>query len=340
MAAQPALVHACTGFAAAPAESAAGGLRVARVDDLWQHANNLSGWQQQYDQLSRGRFQGELQELWLDDLQVFEERTSQALRQRCRIPEGTLWVGITLARDGSRIDGQAAADDGMMVCAHPDEFELGTPAGHRIFGVVTRLDALRTHASRVGQALHTGDLRQAGWLHCSAATLARLREGLGQVLSSPMEAAAGSQHPQARQHVQQAVFDMVLAALGEAQGRADEATDRPSAARRRDLVRAVMADLQSQPDAVPTVPELCERFHVSRRTLQYAFEDVVGESPAVYLRCMRLNAVQRLLREGRVTQVQDAAAQHGFWSLSQFTADYRRHFGERPSDTRERARAG
>ena len=335
MAAQPALVHACTGFGATPARRP---LRVARVDDLWQHANNLSGWQQQYDQLSRGRFEGELQELWLDEVQVFHEHTSQALRQRCRIPAGALWCGITLTNDGSRVDGQAATHDGMMVCANPGEFELSTPTEHRIFGVVTRLDALRAHAERVGHRLHTEAFTQPAWLSCSAESLARLREGLGQVLNEAADAALSSHHPQAREHVQQAVFDMLLAALGEAH--ADDGADRPSAARRRDLVRAVIAELQAHPDTVPTVPELCERFHVSRRTLQYAFEDVVGESPAVYLRCLRLNAVQRLLREGTVAQVQDAAAQHGFWSLSQFTADYRRHFGERPSDTRARAQLG
>jgi AraC family ethanolamine operon transcriptional activator len=57
----------------------------------------------------------------------------------------------------------------------------------------------------------------------------------------------------------------------------------------------------------------------------------------IYLRSLRLNAVRRELLAGTCCRVQEVAARWGFWSLSQFAADYRRQFGERPSDTRLRA---
>jgi AraC family transcriptional regulator, ethanolamine operon transcriptional activator len=109
--------------------------------------------------------------------------------------------------------------------------------------------------------------------------------------------------------------------------------------RRRRLVRAACERMASRPLALPTVPELCESLHVSRRTLQYAFETVVGSSPVVYLRSLRLNAVRRELHAGTPLTVQDAAARHGFWSLSQFGSDYRRLFAERPSQTLALARS-
>ena len=40
------------------------------------------------------------------------------------------------------------------------------------------------------------------------------------------------------------------------------------------------------------VPELCEQLHVSRRTLQYCFQDVLGMAPATYLRTLRLNGAR------------------------------------------------
>ena len=110
--------------------------------------------------------------------------------------------------------------------------------------------------------------------------------------------------------------------------------------RRRQLVRRACDHTaeRARAQAVPSVPDLCEHLHVSRRTLQYAFETVVGSSPLGYLRALRLNAARRDLLIGAAPTVQEAAGRHGFWSLSQFANDYRQHFAERPSQTLARAR--
>jgi AraC family transcriptional regulator, ethanolamine operon transcriptional activator len=88
-------------------------------------------------------------------------------------------------------------------------------------------------------------------------------------------------------------------------------------------------------DRAINVPELCEQLHVSRRTLQYCFQDVLNMAPATYLRAIRLNGARRDLsnaaRESH--SVQDVAAAWGFWHLSQFATDYRKMFGIRPSET-------
>lgn len=88
-------------------------------------------------------------------------------------------------------------------------------------------------------------------------------------------------------------------------------------------------------DQVITVPQLCERLHVSRRTLQYCFEDVLDISPMQYLRVIRLNGARRHLRENLsdARTVRDVAADWGFWHFSQFSSDYRKLFGQSPSES-------
>jgi AraC family transcriptional regulator, ethanolamine operon transcriptional activator len=84
------------------------------------------------------------------------------------------------------------------------------------------------------------------------------------------------------------------------------------------------------------VPELCSQFHVSRRTLQYCFEETLGMTPMAYLRAIRLNGARRDLCSAEVRHsgaVQEIAAGWGFWHLSQFAADYRKLFGKRPSES-------
>jgi AraC family ethanolamine operon transcriptional activator len=87
-----------------------------------------------------------------------------------------------------------------------------------------------------------------------------------------------------------------------------------------------------------SIPQLCRAFRVSRRTLQYAFQEICCVSPGAYLRVLRLNGVRRALRapERTFLDVQDLAAQWGFWHPSQFACDYKKLFGERPSDTLRR----
>jgi AraC family ethanolamine operon transcriptional activator len=88
-----------------------------------------------------------------------------------------------------------------------------------------------------------------------------------------------------------------------------------------------------------TVEDLCRELGVSRRTLQYSFREVLRVNPVSYLRALRLNGVRRALKSAdqRCGSVQDIAARWGFWHLSHFACDYRRMFGELPSETLSRS---
>jgi AraC family ethanolamine operon transcriptional activator len=79
---------------------------------------------------------------------------------------------------------------------------------------------------------------------------------------------------------------------------------------------------------------------VTERSLQRGFQDVVGTTPKAYIQAQRLTNVRRQLRgaDPSRTRVADVANEWGFWHLGQFAADYRRHFGERPSETLRRRR--
>ena len=79
---------------------------------------------------------------------------------------------------------------------------------------------------------------------------------------------------------------------------------------------------------------------VSERTLQYAFLDRFGLTPAAFLKARRLASVSATLKRhnGPNTSIGDIAAQFGFWHSGQFAADYKRAFGELPSETLSRSR--
>ena len=81
---------------------------------------------------------------------------------------------------------------------------------------------------------------------------------------------------------------------------------------------------------------------VSTRTLELAFRDVLGATPTAYILTRRLNKARReLLEEGRVAgTLADLALKNGLFHFGRFSRDYKALFGESPSETRSRPRAG
>lgn len=80
---------------------------------------------------------------------------------------------------------------------------------------------------------------------------------------------------------------------------------------------------------------------VSDRVLQKTFAMELGLSPTAYLRRVRLAKARIELsdRIDRATSVTDVAFACGFTHLSKFARDYRRRYGERPSETLRRGKA-
>jgi len=86
------------------------------------------------------------------------------------------------------------------------------------------------------------------------------------------------------------------------------------------------------------VQELCEISGASWRTLDYAFKERFGVTPKAFLSARRLNAVQQELRDAKPVRgaVGRAAGALEFWHMGDFARDYRRLFGELPSETLRR----
>jgi AraC family ethanolamine operon transcriptional activator len=85
--------------------------------------------------------------------------------------------------------------------------------------------------------------------------------------------------------------------------------------------------------------ELARAARISDRGLRYAFTDLLGVSPTRYLALLRLHEASRRLSAAGAnrTSVKSVAMSCGWWDLSRFAANYRRAFGEHPSDTLSRA---
>ncbi len=107
------------------------------------------------------------------------------------------------------------------------------------------------------------------------------------------------------------------------------------------IVNAVDSLLRDRP-AQPIYTEgLCAALGVSARKLFDAFAGTYGQSPHQFLKYRRLSLVRRALRTvgPEHASVKWAALSHGFINSGRFAGEYRRLFGEMPSQTLAGGRA-
>ncbi len=85
----------------------------------------------------------------------------------------------------------------------------------------------------------------------------------------------------------------------------------------------------------PYMSELCEKAHVSERTVQKAFRHIMGMSPLTFLHRLRLHRARDELRKANsgTTTVTEVATNWGFWHFGEFSRAYKNCFGEVPSRT-------
>jgi len=307
--------------------------RTVVAHDVDEHAHNLSNWEQSYDQITAGSFDGVLEEWQAHGLQIFRERSSHAVRQSCCVWPDAYWFGIEPHAAGMRINGRQVGADMIMTRPGSREFELMTPERHDILGIVIQRNTLLEEAQRHGCTIAWSTLVDAELLHVDSDGLQACRQHITALLASPTQSEDSTQKQEQKQaHMQEQVVAALLLMLDSSEVESQACT---SLTRRRRIVsEARNYAMQNQTQPV-TVPMLCTHLHVSRRTLQYCFEDVLGMSPMSYLRSLRLNGVRRqlLCSDKGPQRIGDVAAAWGFTNFSQFSSDYKKLFGNSPSAT-------
>lgn len=309
------------------------GFHARIATDADAHAANLSAWDQMYDQLSSGKFYGNISELWMGRLQLFCEFTSHTVRQSCKPWKGSWWFGIPvqdfrLGRIGSNCIGK----DAIAVRSGNTDFELLTPDNFEILGVVIEQNELIEHAHATEHVSLSPSLLNIGLLNIGQNKRDQLQSLFRQILSEVAQSPRLLEHQASRQ----AIRSSIVQALAEiCCMQAHPVHLSTTQVNYHSLVSRIREYILHQSDEPVTIADICRNFYVSRRTLQNAFHSVVGMNPIAYLRAVRLNQVRRMLRDrnSEIACVQDAAASCGFWHLSQFSRDYRKLFGELPSES-------
>jgi len=300
--------------------------------DPQEHARLFAGWEQRYDQISHGPFRSRLVEIEFSDIHIFEETLGQAVFQAGSCPRDVVALGVFSAISGNaRWQGRSVGRDDVLFLDDRSEFLLSTPPTSTLLAIGVRVAALEPWCEYAPLPLRESAHRLAAAPMRDRSAAQRLRESLSAIIGEPSLCLEGRLPGGVMRRLDEKLMMLVVDLL---QGKSDHRA-KTSLAKAKQVVQRSRAYALERRDQPPGLPELCRHNHVSPRTLQYCFQAVLGESPASYMKMLRLNGSRRdLKRLDENVLISDIAANWGFWHLSQFASDYRRMFGELPSTTR------
>ena len=311
-------------------------VRRTRTTDIDAHPGQLQDWDLHYDQLDCGSFEGSFTDIRWPGMQIFVETTTRRLRQRGHLLPDSFGIGTMLSGEGALCINGIRAGVGTLLTCDTTELDLCTPPNCTVAGLV--VDAHTLHEAAESMPDLAPMLRPDMLLGMTPpeTALAPWRALLLDTVRLATERPWLLHDPDVQQRLRSNLLIHLLEAMAGAQ-RSDQI--HCAGARKRIVDRACELML-SRPDEPPTLFEVCNRVGASPRKLGYCFQDVLGLSPARYIKAMRLNAARRELARGDNPQlsVYDAAVRWGFWHFGHFSTDYKKQFSELPSQTLDRAR--
>jgi AraC family ethanolamine operon transcriptional activator len=285
-------------------------------DDVDALGESIPDWNVEFRQLDRGSFRGSITQIARDGWVLSHASIKKATEQVGLPPSGMRTVVITNDKPGTmQWRGHAVSANDLMI--FPENGELYA-VGDRNFNIFT-LSFMPEDLGDPDLLTDKGEL-----LHVAPREMASLRRSLSLVMRTSLM--KDEDHPLRPNPLH--VLRAVLAGASD--------SERLCSHRKRDraLAEAIKL-LQADRFGVMSIGDLSKRLQVSARTLDAAFLDCFGITPASYRKALRLNAVHCNLRRAdpATTRVQDVARDFGFVHMSQFATDYRQHFGLLPSES-------
>lgn len=311
----------------------------ARTRCVLEQATALPFWHQDYVQLSAGSFQGEIDSITTEKIQLFREAMNRSVDETASARKDSYVIGVPNVMDGEAFWGLSPICNNSMITLNKNtELTFRTPHNSEISAAVIHAEHLEAYAETIMEtdlrALFRRVRPAEPLLPTQAALMRELLNGSVYWTQNPAQASADQA---ALRHFE----DDILAACVTALASTRPVNHKESGLRiHRYIVNRVRDRVLATPLCPPTIGEICQELRISRRSLNYAFTRVLGITPVTYMRNIRLNRVRAALINNNPSHstIADTALSWGFWHLSLFSRYYRELFGELPSQTRQAAK--
>lgn len=303
-----------------------------RFNDFEEFAILTKLWDLDFRQLDRGAYEAEMVQIASSDLQVSEAKFNRKLDQLGSAPKGLRTFAVLTSRSSPTIwHGQLADEKNIMIFPKDGDLEAVSTPGFNVYTISFSEDLLLDIISTTGLANPEDVIKGPEIASSNPKTLALLRQNISKVLQELKLTNTRMTEEQLEYEIEYEIPRSLILCLTKERPK----YSKPSPQKRYAIVRRIREYIESNTYTDITVRDLCKVAAVSERTLRYAFEENLGVSPKAFVNFIRLNRVRRDLRNTDPSEksISDIANRWGFWHLGQFASDYRKHFGELPSET-------
>jgi AraC family ethanolamine operon transcriptional activator len=306
-------------------------LQTLPTRDFDELAGAFPRWDLRFRQLSRGPFRGRLQFLQLEGVQVLRLSVNRLVHIEGCPPPGSFGCFPVLAANENAVWGGRRLKVGQVRVFDLNQTtdHVTAPDQYQLMALVVERDLFREEVSVLGGFDAEERLVGKEAITTSPAWCRALWSRLVGLLDL-----AQTRHA-LRTLWGQLIELKCLRSFAELLARPDDERTACQPSQRARVVRRAEEYMQAYLGDPLSVLDLCRELDVSERTLHYAFQEVRGLSPMAYFKASRLNAVRQELKAAPAgtTTVREIAQRWGFWHSGEFAADYRRLFGELPSET-------
>ena len=315
------------------------------TEDIDEQSDLLSGWEQEYRQLSCGKFIGNVSTAHGPRIAVVGEQTNQSLHEIVVPPAGALVFALVLNDDDAlQVNRRQVKTTSLLVLEGGKEYDFRTNGSTELLGVALEREWLfENHDSRHTALVEDALKRNVVPLDGMGTSLLR---NFWLVLSQILQREADWPANMPLTLVADTALSNILLALNMCRP-LSAASPLVSSTREVTITQQAIRFMRANLDRNCSIEDVCAAIHVSRRTLHNHFQKSLHMSPQQYLKALRLNAARGLLRAAAARQdhlirqpnIAEIAAQCGYDHASRFAGDYKRQFGMLPSDVlRETAR--
>lgn len=288
-----------------------------------------SNWQGRIEQLSSGRFKGALRVVRGSMVRLLEIEGNQQVLLRGKDAADMFSVYTVTARNaGSIWQGRRLSPGHLVLIGTDVEVNHNSARTTQNLGITLRAADLE-EAARVLLGDETAGLPRT-WATFSppAAAFSQLNRRLSSLLNLGTTDPMFPGSPDGRRLEQECVRSLVDSVL-----QFSLRAPTLSMTGRSLLIRRAEEFMRARLGNPVGAIDLCRELAVGDRTLRLAFRERFGIGPMVFYRRLRLNAAREMLKESPQAAIADVAHEFGFYHLGNFASDYRRLFGERPSQT-------
>ena len=303
-------------------------------DDFDLQAEQLSGHDQSYLQLTPGPFEGRFLSAFLGkEVAIHMEFCNQALEQEVSGSPDHFTLGVTLSEQAPfLIKGRELLASDLFILPPSGNLHLVSPTNAAIMAIAIERNLFMEQLYMAHPFLDwVGALsREVGVLR-----LDRLAHRVREDAIAALEAVSSSAEAAPTSWAGRALANSITTKISLEWGSViayketlgTQSFDRYQIGRNHLLCRNTPPDRSS---------EIANLIQVSKRTVEQAFSSSVSVGPLTYSRILRLHQVRRKLMDPSMAtlSIGDIAAEHGFWDWSRFSQHYRRQFGSLPSAAR------